>query len=376
MAGILTYTFLDNSNFFIEGQRPAAVEAGMAMDPYDAIDRRVFDYTWQPDYGKLHTLDSNTISDICTKSERDGSYLETAAGIAREAGALLSHLLQRRIGYEPKGDFDLVTEADRSSERLIVERLRSYFPSHGIVAEEGGGHESSSEFKWYVDPLDGTTNFAHSYPVFNVTLGLERAGKMLCGVVFDPTRRNVLRRACRSLPQQPAHLRFQSRAARKFSRRHRLSLTQTPPQPQHPLLSPTRHEYARCPAGRRGCHRSRLRRLRPPGRLLGIQVWRAVDYSTGWKGRIIPSRDPELTKGVDRVRSVDVFGGLIIGFLIIVLATGWRYYSQPRHPVYAVHPEFEMAYRRHRNKLGNPAEEAKLNPICLPPSMSTPLRFS
>jgi myo-inositol-1(or 4)-monophosphatase len=73
----------------------------------------------------------------------------------------------------------------------VVERLRSRFPSHNIVAEEGGGHESSSEYRWYVDPLDGTTNFAHGFPVFNVTLGLERAGEMIAGVVFDPTRNEM-----------------------------------------------------------------------------------------------------------------------------------------------------------------------------------------
>lgn len=114
--------------------------------------------------------------------------LETSVEIAREAGALLTQFFERRIGFELKGDFDLVTEADRTSEKLIVERLRSYFPSHGIVAEEGGGHESPSEYRWYVDPLDGTTNFAHGYPTFNVTLALERAGEIVCGVVHDPTR--------------------------------------------------------------------------------------------------------------------------------------------------------------------------------------------
>jgi myo-inositol-1(or 4)-monophosphatase len=113
-------------------------------------------------------------------------FLETAAGIAREAGALIAGYHARGIGYELKGDFDLVTEADRASERLIVERLRSHFPTHSIVAEEGGGLEGSSEYRWYVDPLDGTTNFAHGFPMFNVTLGLERAGEMLAGVVYDP----------------------------------------------------------------------------------------------------------------------------------------------------------------------------------------------
>jgi myo-inositol-1(or 4)-monophosphatase len=116
------------------------------------------------------------------------AYLETAVEIARESGALLANFFERRVPFELKGDFDLVTEADRASEKLVVERLRSHFPTHGIVAEEGGGHEGTSDFRWYVDPLDGTTNFAHSFPMFNVTLGLERAGEIIAGVVYDPVR--------------------------------------------------------------------------------------------------------------------------------------------------------------------------------------------
>ena len=118
-------------------------------------------------------------------------YLETAVEIAREAGALLANYFERRVAFELKGDFDLVTEADRASEKLIVERLRSHFPTHGIMAEEGGGHESPSGYRWFVDPLDGTTNFAHSFPMFNVTLGLEREGEMLAGVIFDPVRQEM-----------------------------------------------------------------------------------------------------------------------------------------------------------------------------------------
>jgi myo-inositol-1(or 4)-monophosphatase len=118
-------------------------------------------------------------------------YLETAVEIAREAGALLANYFERRVPYETKGEFDLVTEADRSSEKMIVERLRSYFPTHSIVAEEGGGCENSSEYRWFVDPLDGTTNFAHSFPIFNVTLGLERAGELIAGVVYDPMRQEM-----------------------------------------------------------------------------------------------------------------------------------------------------------------------------------------
>jgi len=119
------------------------------------------------------------------------SYVEDAAGIAREAGALIDGFLQRHIGFELKGEFDLVTEADRSSERHIVKRLKELYPTHSIVAEEGGGQQGSSEFCWYVDPLDGTTNFAHGFPAFNVTLALERAGELIAGVVFDPTRNEM-----------------------------------------------------------------------------------------------------------------------------------------------------------------------------------------
>jgi len=119
------------------------------------------------------------------------SPLETAVEIAREAGALLTTYFERRVPFELKGEFDLVTEADRASEKLVVERLRSRFPQHGIVAEEGGGHPSPSEYRWYVDPLDGTTNFAHSFPIFNVTLALERAGEVAVGVVFDPIRQEM-----------------------------------------------------------------------------------------------------------------------------------------------------------------------------------------
>ncbi len=119
------------------------------------------------------------------------SYLETAMEIAREAGGLLANYFERRVGFELKGEYDLVTEADRASENLVVERLRSHFPSHSVVAEEGTGHHSSKEYCWYVDPLDGTTNFAHGFPVYNVTLALEQAGELVAGCIFDPTRQEM-----------------------------------------------------------------------------------------------------------------------------------------------------------------------------------------
>jgi myo-inositol-1(or 4)-monophosphatase len=118
-------------------------------------------------------------------------YLETAVDIAREAGGLLAKYFEGHVPFELKGEFDLVTEADRASEKLVVARLCSHYPSHGIVAEEGGGVAGTSEYRWYVDPLDGTTNFAHSFPMFNVTLALERAGEVICGVVYDPVRQEM-----------------------------------------------------------------------------------------------------------------------------------------------------------------------------------------
>src|SRR5579884_1915843 len=116
------------------------------------------------------------------------SFLESAIEIAHEAGALLCDYFERGVHWELKGAFDLVTEADRASEKLIVGRLQKLWPDHGILAEEGSGHESPSEYRWYVDPLDGTTNFAHGYPVYNVTLALEKSGELIAGVIFDPNR--------------------------------------------------------------------------------------------------------------------------------------------------------------------------------------------
>jgi len=116
------------------------------------------------------------------------SFLETGMEIARQAGALLIGYFERRVGFELKGEFDLITAADRASEQLVVNRLRAHFPSHGIVAEEGSGHDGSSEYRWYVDPLDGTTNFAHGFPAFCVSLALERGGTLIAGVIYDPLR--------------------------------------------------------------------------------------------------------------------------------------------------------------------------------------------
>jgi myo-inositol-1(or 4)-monophosphatase len=117
------------------------------------------------------------------------NYLDAAIEIAQEAGRTL--MAHRGATFELKGAFDLVTAADRASEQLVVKRLRERFPSHGIVAEEGGRAEMNAELRWYVDPLDGTTNFAHGYPMWNVTLALARKGEVIAGVVYDPLNREL-----------------------------------------------------------------------------------------------------------------------------------------------------------------------------------------
>ena len=121
----------------------------------------------------------------------------SAAEIAVEAGALIRGYFERGVATEYKGDVDLVTEADRASEKLITERLTAAFPDHGIYGEEGVRQRIDHEYRWYVDPLDGTTNFAHGFPVFCVSLGLEhrpeglavgQEGTLIAGVIYDPTR--------------------------------------------------------------------------------------------------------------------------------------------------------------------------------------------
>jgi len=113
-------------------------------------------------------------------------FLEAAVDTALEAGKILreEYALPPEIRY--KGDVDLVTQADKRSETAIVTRLSRLFPTHTIAAEEGTGHVRSCEFHWHVDPLDGTTNFAHKYPCFAVSIALARNGTVIAGVVYNP----------------------------------------------------------------------------------------------------------------------------------------------------------------------------------------------
>ena len=118
----------------------------------------------------------------------DLEFVPRMAEIAREAGTLLMEFFHRRVKIEYKGEADLVTEADRSSEKLILERIRARWPDHEVIGEEGARIETGGDYRWYVDPLDGTTNFAHGFPVFCVSLGLTFRGKRKAAVLYDPTR--------------------------------------------------------------------------------------------------------------------------------------------------------------------------------------------
>ena len=113
--------------------------------------------------------------------------METALAAAREAGALLLEHVHAPLQIEEKAQrADLVTQADRASEAAIVERLRAEFPQATILGEEGGVRRGTSQERWIVDPLDGTTNFAHGYPLFCISIAYERDGELLAGVVYAP----------------------------------------------------------------------------------------------------------------------------------------------------------------------------------------------
>ena len=135
------------------------------------------------------------MSDLTSTPEL--TWVPAASAIAREAGARLREFFAQGVATEYKGDADLVTVADRTSEKLIRERLAEAFPEHGIYGEEGTRDRMDGEFRWYVDPLDGTTNFAHGFPQFCVSLGLERRpaglaanedGILAAAVIYDTMR--------------------------------------------------------------------------------------------------------------------------------------------------------------------------------------------
>ena len=124
-------------------------------------------------------------------------WVPQASAVAKEAGACLRDFFAQGVETEYKGDVDLVTVADRTAEKLIRTRLREVFPSHGIYGEEGTREGLEHGYRWYVDPLDGTTNFVHGFPQFCVSLGLEHRpdglapdadGSLVAAVIYDPLR--------------------------------------------------------------------------------------------------------------------------------------------------------------------------------------------
>jgi len=128
-------------------------------------------------------------------SQQQFVWVPKASAIAREAGARLKEFFTQGVETEYKGDVDLVTIADRTVEKLIRERLAEAFPEHGIYGEEGTRDRLEGEFRWYVDPLDGTTNFAHGFPHFCVSMGLEQRPSgipadqdvtLVAAVIYDP----------------------------------------------------------------------------------------------------------------------------------------------------------------------------------------------
>ena len=105
---------------------------------------------------------------------------------AQRAGQRVLELFERGVAVEFKGTVDLVTEADRAAEQLIVELIRKRFPGHDILAEEEGARYQGSDHRWIIDPIDGTTNFAHGFPWFAISIGVEVKESLVLGVVHNP----------------------------------------------------------------------------------------------------------------------------------------------------------------------------------------------
>lgn len=125
---------------------------------------------------------------------RTGRDAATVASDAAEgAGAILLDLLHKEKGVTTKGRRNLVTQADLEAERHILDLIRREFPSHGILSEESGGSKSPSEYRWIVDPLDGTTNYAFGIPFFTVSIALLHHDDVLVGVIHDPVRGETFR---------------------------------------------------------------------------------------------------------------------------------------------------------------------------------------
>jgi myo-inositol-1(or 4)-monophosphatase len=139
----------------------------------------------------------SSAGDQAIPADTSFDWVPRAAEIARVAGGKLREFLAQGVETEYKGDVDLVTVADRTVEAYLRDALLAAFPAHGIYGEEGTRDRLDAEFRWYIDPLDGTTNFAHGFPHFCVSMGLEhrpegqaaeKDGPIVAGVIYDPMR--------------------------------------------------------------------------------------------------------------------------------------------------------------------------------------------
>jgi myo-inositol-1(or 4)-monophosphatase len=108
--------------------------------------------------------------------------------IARQAGSILRSGYGKKHTIKHKGAIDLATEIDQKSESLIINSIQSQFPDHSILAEESGKHIGLEQHQWIIDPLDGTTNYAHDVPIFCVSIAYAKNGEVVLGVIYDPLR--------------------------------------------------------------------------------------------------------------------------------------------------------------------------------------------
>lgn len=119
------------------------------------------------------------------------SFLEVAKEAALASGQIQMENLLKEKQIQFKGEIDLVTQVDKMCEKEIIAILQGAFPSHDILAEEGGGERHNSDYRWVIDPIDGTTNYAHSYPLFATSIALEHKGEIVLGVVYEPNLKEL-----------------------------------------------------------------------------------------------------------------------------------------------------------------------------------------